>query len=713
MNTDDLETRFQTALRHQSEGRYQEALSAYEAIIKVRSDIAEVHFQVGRIFLIHVEFEKAVNHLNAAQRIRPDEPAIWQLYVPALLGLGDRDRKSSALKALKASPLPTAARQTLASRLTSTRKKSNAPIGKANPKQIERLFAHLRSGSHDLAESLARRLRRQHPGVALFPNALGLIQKSRGQSAEARASFEAALAIDGNYAEAFVNLGRLHLEAGECIAAGEALVRALELTPGSPNVLTSLGLLARAARPKSRDAVSFFRRAVKADSGFAEAILELGREHLTQERFMEARDCLRRARRLGIESPNLLLALARAEENTGGSEAAHACYDRILQTTPDHAVACSRKAVLCQLLGDFKLAESLLLKAIELEPHCGEHFRHLSASHRFCDDDPLIPRMIGAFERTEISDEDRMGFGFALAKAMEDCGRTGEVFRYLSTANKIMRTLYPYDIKERVDDNRRIKAFFGSGIPAPLADGGYRGFAPIFVTGLPRSGTTLVEQILSSHSSVEGAGELGHFNREAARMTIFSKSASSLEGLAPRDLVNLGQAYKAHVRSLYPTAARVTDKSIQTYMFIGLVPLSLPNARIVVVRRNPRDNLFSMYKNRFPLGGHLYSYDLEDLAAYYRLYEEILDFWRETFPGSFVEVSYDDLVANPEPQIRSLLSSCDLDWDDACLAFHRNRRTVRTLSVFQVRQPIYASSVGGWKAYESELKPVFDRLGIN
>jgi len=597
-------------------------------------------------------------------------------------------------------------------RLKGDRTRTSVATGDTDPARIRALLALARDGRYQEAEELGERLRTSWPRVAPIANALGAVQRARGKITEARKSFERALAIDPEHGEAHNNLGRLLLDHGDMRLATDHLLAALLQTPGSPSVLTGIGLLARKIR-KPDEAEAFFQRALKADTAYAEAAFELGRELLGRSRFMDARNALKKARSLGWKTPALLIALAKAEEGRGNGTAALEYYDRAIEQFPDHAPAYAGKAILCQHGGDFASAETLLRKAIELRPTRGEHYRLLSASHRFRDGDPLIDRMLSAFEREGTGTSDRMELGFALSKAMEDCAATDRVFGYLRTANRLMGELHPYDIGERISEVERVKAYFEDFDPNGFRISGRPDFAPIFVTGLPRSGTTLVEQILSSHSTVEGAGEFGHFSQEAARLTILPDSGTSVTELGENDLRRLGKSYLSRVRERFPKAVRVTDKSIQTFLFAGLVRLALPNAKIVLVRRNPRDNLYSIYKNRFPEGTHLYSYDFDDLASYYRTYVDIVDFWLERMPDCFHQISYDRLIADPVPETGALLEACDLEWEDGCLEFHRNRRAVTTLSVYQVRQPIYSSSVNAWKKHETELRPLFDRLDLD
>ncbi len=710
-NTNDIQDLYRRALRHQADGQFEEALRAYDAIIRIRPDIAEVHFQVGRIFLEKSRFARAAIHLEAAMKIKPDETAVWRPYARALVCLGDGKKTADALRALGSAGLPRAAAREISTLLKRRQVRSRVATGNAGTREVERVVSLARSGKLAEAEAEAGQLARRYGNVALFANTLGTVQHRRKRIPEARASFERSLGIDETYAEAHNNLGRLLLESGESSAAGSHLQRALELTPLSPSVLTNMGLLVH-QEGQTSDAERFFRRAVKSDPKFGEAFFALGRLFLERGDFANALVEFRKARVLGCDGPELLMSLGRAEELADNFSAAADCYDRVLKLDPDHALACNRRAVLCQQQGDFATAEELFRKAISLEPGRGEHYRLFSASHRFGTDDPLIPDMVRRFESADTDPADKVELGFALSKAMEDCARTEDVFRFLNAANALTRELHPYDIGDRIAEVRNVMEFFRHFDGSLPRIAGCTDFAPIFVTGLPRSGTTLVEQILSSHSSVTGAGELGEFSREAARLTINSGSYKSLADIGESDLRRLGKTYRKIILKRFPGAQRVTDKSIQTFLFAGLARLAMPNSRIVLVKRNPRDNLYSIYKNRFPHGTHLYSYDFEDTAEYFRQSLLVEEFWRERMPDGLCEISYDELIRDPEAQTRALLDACGLAWEDSCLEFHRNDRAVKTLSLFQVRQPIYASSVNSWKKYENDLRPLFDKLDL-
>jgi len=231
---------------------------------------------------------------------------------------------------------------------------------------------------------------------------------------------------------------------------------------------------------------------------------------------------------------------------------------------------------------------------------------------------------------------------------------------------------------------------------------------------MPRSGTTLVEQILASHANVHGAGELttledvfiGHLGTPLAPIA----RARRLAALTPGDLAKIGAAYAGKVAALAPGSARITDKMPANFRLAGLIRLALPNARIVHCRRDPLDTCLSCYASNFSRG-QPFAYDLRELGLYYRAYDDLMAHWREHLPPDrFLEVRYEDVVDDLEGQTRRLIAFCGLDWDDACLAFHQTRRPVRTASVNQVRQPIYRASVGRWKLYERHLGPLLDVL---
>jgi len=322
--------------------------------------------------------------------------------------------------------------------------------------------------------------------------------------------------------------------------------------------------------------------------------------------------------------------------------------------------------------------------------------------------DPLLPLMTAAFESEDEVEGTRSDLAFALAKASEDLKDDKAVFRYLKQANDLLFRAFPPEAENVWRNPRHAMAAFEAGIarsespPCPVTPG------MIFITGMPRSGTTLVEQIVSSHSRVTAGGELGQLQTGLA--SLLSLAEAQDRPVTEDDLRHAGREAAESYAAMFPDASVLTDKAIFSFGFIGLVPDAMPGSKFIVVRRDPRDNCLSMYKNRFAPGTHRYTTDLQTLARHYLRYLETLEFWRTRCPDAFVEIRYEDLIADPEPQARTLIDACGLGWEESCLRFYENARKVKTLSVYQVRQPLYSSSVGAWKRFETELKPLIDIL---
>jgi tetratricopeptide (TPR) repeat protein len=318
---------------------------------------------------------------------------------------------------------------------------------------------------------------------------------------------------------------------------------------------------------------------------------------------------------------------------------------------------------------------------------------------------------------------DALRIRYALAKELEDIGNAAQAFRHLSAANTAQKHAIAYDFKQDAAIFDAIETLFGNGADAVVAESGNAGPAPIFIVGMPRTGTTLVDRILSSHRDVESAGEL-----QAMPLTV-----KQLAGTSSRTVIDpatvaasrvidpaaIGDAYlerAAHHRS--KDSQRFTDKLPANFLYIGHIARALPNARIICLRRNPMDTIWSNYKNLFASQSayYAYSYDLMDTARYYARFDRLMALWERRWPGRVLELSYEALVADQAGETRRLLAHCGLDWDDACLAFHENSAAVATPSAAQVRRPMNADGVGKWRLHEKALEPVRDWLeaqGIN
>ncbi|MBD3763618.1 MAG: sulfotransferase [Rhodobacterales bacterium] len=707
----DLKSRYAQAMALLNVGQTGQALAVFLSILQARPNTAEAHFQIARILLQGFQPARALPHAVAATRLKPGEPAVWQVRAEAVALAPDLAAEESLRNDLARAPLEPAARVALQDRIAGPRPRALTGASAELRQGLDQLLGLMRAGRPAQAVPVARGLIARHPRTAELSNILGGALAQTGEVEAALAAFRRAVTIDPGYAEAWDNLGRTLLDLGRLDEARAALARAVTAAPALVTALANLALACtRLGEP--RTALPLAEKAVRIAPRHALALVALGTARTRLKDYAGAAEVLGRA---GALDPTLLdaqamlgLALARL----GRDDQAMAAYDAVLAQAPDHAFALGGKAALLQTLGRFDEAAPLFRRTFELDPTVGENYRLFSASHKMTPDDPLLAQMRDLLARPDLRDTDRIDLGFALAKGLEDLKDWRGSMAVLHEANARMRRQWPYDIATRQRDVAAVLAamagFDGAAAPLP----GATDHAPIFVTGMPRSGTTLVEQIIASHSQVTGGGELGLAVQAAVKLLRAPDGGlRPLADLTAEEITGLGHAYAAEMQARFPGATRITDKSIQTYLYMGLIAQALPQARFVVVRRDPRDNLLSIYRNKFPDGTHLYAYDLRDLGLYYQGFVQAVDFWTARLRGRVHQVQYEDLVSDPENQTRRLIAACGLPWEDACLNHHQTERRVETLSVYQVRQPIYASSTRAWERYGDMVQDLLDTLG--
>lgn len=709
----DFRKLYETGLSLLQAGKRDEALQHFGHVILTKPDLAEAWWQAALIFLDADNFPEALRHAARAVELRPEEPTVWATWADAIALSGDAAAERDFLDRLQGSKLAPAFRLRLQDRFGAQRKGGKGAVGKASSARLDAIAALIANSRFDRAEAEATRLLREAPDSAVAFNMLGMAMAAQGKGDAALAQFKAAIRVDPFFADAFFNMGRELAKLNRKPEAHRMLRAAIARAPAFVAALTLYGdMLLDDLR--TRDALAYLRRAVATPKPSALALLTLGHALNDAKENEEAVEVLRRVCDMGGDKlVDALATMAEALMRLGKADDALIAADRALALAPDHVVATGRKAMILQTLGRFEEARPLFLKVMEADPKNGTYFRSYMTSVKAAPGDPLVDRMIDLIEQPGLAPRSEMNFGFAIAKGLEDQKDHIRAFAYLRRANDIVSRLTPYDHAARLAEVARLQDAFRGHDWAGHHVADTSDAAPIFVTGMPRSGTTLIEQIIASHSRVTGGEELDFLPGLVASSLFndpLSAVARRIGAIPDHDIAALGRDYTAKITARFPGADIVTDKSITSYMYLGLVKLALPNARFIIVRRDPRDNLLSIYKNRFPEGAHLYAYDLRALAHHYATFVEMVEFWRAETPDWFTEVQYESLVANPEVESRRLIAAAGLDWQDACLNFHTNERQVRTLSVYQVRQPISGGSVKAWQRYEKELAPMIEVL---
>lgn len=404
----------------------------------------------------------------------------------------------------------------------------------------------------------------------------------------------------------------------------------------------------------------------------------------------------------------LLQDVAQLYVEAGRYEDAHRCYLRAVELDRNHPQFLKNLASSFIAVGDLRGAEETYSRAIDRSPDSYEAWYNRSTLRRQTAENNHIRELEKALGSLAPGGAGDAALCYALAREYEDLGEDARSFSYLKRGADSVRRQIGYDVQLDVALMKRIAEIFDR-IHAENAKPATERRGPIFVLGLPRSGTTLVERIISSHSAVESMGEISDFALTLNRVARTSDREKLLEACARIDPDQVGESYIRSVASRGLETAYFIDKTPTNYLYIGLIAKSLPGASIVHVRRNPVDSCLSMYRTLFRTG-YPFSYDLDDLGEYYVAYDALMRHWRTVFPDHLLEVSYEELVENQECVSRAIVARCGLDWETACLEFDTNAAPVATASAAQVRKPLFRDGVERWRRFESQLAPLIERL---
>jgi predicted Zn-dependent protease len=501
------------------------------------------------------------------------------------------------------------------------------------------------------------------------------------------------------------------------IPEAEALLRAH--LARQPTDVAALRMLAEVAARllRHRDALRLLERCLELAPGFDAARHNYASVLNRQGRAAEALEQCARLLAKAPHHPGYLSLQAAIAANLGNYADAIAAYESVLRAYPQQPKLWMSYGHALRTTGRLPESIAAYRRALSIEPALGEAWWSLANLKTFRFSEAEVGAMREALARADLADEDRLHFEFALGKALEDAASYAESFTHYAAGNGLRRKVHGYDPEENSRFVRGSKALFTEEFFAARAGAGAPARDPIFIVGLPRAGSTLIEQILASHPLVEGTmelPELPRIARELAGPRREGEAAAFLERVAAltrEELRALGERYLAETRLMRKTGApRFIDKMPNNCLYVGLIHLILPQAVIIDARRHPLGCGFSCFKQHFARG-QWFTYGLEDLGRYYRDYVELMAHVDDVLPGRVGRVHYETLISSPESETRRLLEHCGLPFDPACLRFHENERAVRTASSEQVRQPIFRDAVDHWRHYEPWLEPLKLALG--
>lgn len=543
-------------------------------------------------------------------------------------------------------------------------------------KEVNYAVKLLTNGQINEALKIVEALIKKSPNVPLLYNIRGVCYQTIRELGNAIDDFSQATILKSDYAEAYCNLGVTYQEKGDLVSAVNAYKNAIDNDNNYPTAHNNLGKIFLASG-EIDSSIEHLECAITLKPDFADAHNNLGSAFLRINKLNDA-----------IKS-----------------------YKKAIALKPDFAVANNNLGIAYLRTGDPKLASKFFENAITITPGYATAHHNLSGVKVYKEKDKQVSLIESLLIENNLSQKERIYLNFALAKAYEDLGNHEELFKHLNEGNRIRKKEMSNSIADSEEHNELIKLFFNSNninnIKLTYRDS--LPIRPIFIVGMPRSGTSLVEQIISSHHEVYGAGEVNNFHNII--MPIIEKHAVNENyNLKNDEFALIRKQYSNSLERFYANEKVITDKWILNFKTIGFILSAFPESKIVHLKRDARATCWSIYKHYFSDEGNRWAYDYQDLARFYKSYVGLMDYWHNLFPGKIYDISYEDLTSNQEKETRNLLKYCDLDWDENCLNFYTNTRAVKTASAVQVRNKMYQGSSDVWRQYSEHLKPLLDAL---
>ncbi len=551
------------------------------------------------------------------------------------------------------------------------------------------------------------------PAFAEAHNNLGNALRAQSRPGEAIAAFRAALAHRGHYPEAWNNIGNVLREQGDFREADAAFHTAIAQRRDYVEPYNSLAL-SLFAQERSEEAFAVLALAISAAPERPEPAFYLAQGLLNERKAEGARSACQRALRANPHHVPTLVLLARILRDLERGPEAMDAARRALALAPDDLDALNVLGLLLMETGDLRGACALFERALAKDPASLNSRVNLVAARKVRPEEDMVAALETALSR-ETGEVERIPLHYALGKAYDDLGRHAEAMDQFIAGAKLKRAQVTYDEPAALTTFERIRAIFTRSFIAERAGMGTAEARPIFIVGMPRSGSTLVEQILASHPAIQGGGEMDLFHRAVNRIDqAFGGMVHYPELMHLMERPEMGEISSAYLDALparAPGKRLVADKMLNNYFYLGLIHILFPRAVIIHCRRDPVDTAISCFSKLFR-DDLPYSYDFAELARHHHAYAGLMAHWDAVLPeGTILPMDYEAVVADIEAAACRLISACGEDWDPACLKFHETERPVRTASITQVREPLYASSVGRWRRYGPAIQPLLEALG--
>ena len=654
-------------------GQIQEADRLYTSIIQAQPKHPDANHNMGVLSLGVGKVQEALPFFKTALEANPATAQFWLSYINTLIKLDQLVDAKALLDQAKSKGAKGDGFDELEQRLKGV---AGVPVGKASKvqqpsqNQQQSVINLYNQGKLQQALEQATVLLQQFPSSSSLYNISGAVYKGLGQLDASVGAYKKALSIKPDYAEAYYNMGVILKHQGKLEEAIEACNKALVIKPDNAEAYNNMGI-ALQEQGKLEESIEAYNKALAIKPDYADAYYNMGGTLQEQRKLEDALEA----------------------------------YNKALAIKPDYAEAYNNMGVTLQNQGKPEAATEAYNKALAIKPDYAGAHRHLSTVTKYNPNDPQINEVDELLQRQNLNKSDRCYLHYTYAKMKEDLGDLSVAFDNYVAGGELRQKLLTYDFTQDQKLFSKIKntAPQFKDVALNLSREAIK-HTPIFILGMPRSGTTLIEQIISSHTQVTGAGELGYLSRFGTKL-IAGLTAPTVEAISVfRERYLTGLAKRANGQAF------VTVKMPQNFQYIALICAAFPEAKIIHVQRDAKAICWSNFKHYFVANGLGYSYSLADTVEYYGLYKDLMHFWSQSYSDRIYNLDYDKLTENQEPETRRLIEYLELNWQDACLAPQKNKRSVKTASQHQVRQKVYQGSSQAWRKYEPFLNGVFDGL---
>ncbi len=671
-------------------GRLPEAERVTRQIIERRPNLPDAFNLLGVILNARGDPKQAVNLIGRAIKMSPHTASYY-----ANLGEIERQRGKSAEARIAL---------TRAIELDPGSAQAYSNLG----------IVHFDSEDYAAAAEAYEKAIALQPNFPEAHNNLGNAYRALERRTEAIACYQRAVTQREAYPEAYNNMATALRDGEDFESAEYAYRKAILLKPSYIDAHNNLAVLLL-HRDHPEEALRVLADALKLDERNVTTLLNVARTQLKRGAHDIAEQAVRVALQVDPEKAEAYGVLGQIDHELDRHDEALGFIARAIELDPEAADLRSFHGVLLKSVGRLDEARAELRKALELNAELYGAYSNLNDLETFAADDVLITQMKDILAKADNPNTERfIPIHFALGKALEDAGDYPLALDHYAIGSRLRRGQLKYDEAETFTFFDQIKATFEAGIFQNRPWPGHPSAAPVFIVGMPRSGSTLIEQILASHPQTYGAGEIKVLHRRLGvlrdRFPSIPKYPAMVGALEPAHFATIAEGYLAEVTREAGGAARITDKLLTNYFFVGLIQLLFPNAKIIHARRNPVDTCLSAYTKLFQ-DDMPHSYELGELGRYHLRYQDLMAHWDKVLPaGVMLTVDYESVIADLETNARALVSHIGLEWDEACLDFHKSTRPVKTASVVQVRKPLYNTSVERWRRYGEGLRPLLDAL---